>query len=97
VDVEGESVKPGVTSPPVTVRVMGVLAVVLPEAPVMVTVLVPAVAALLAISVSTLEVADEAGLNEAVTPLGSPVAVNDAAPLNPPDGLTVIVLAVLEL
>ena len=73
----------GVQLPLLTVREIVVLAVVLPDVPVMVTVDVPAVAVLLAVSVRTLEVADDAGLKEAVTPLGSPVAVNDTLPLNP--------------
>ena len=75
-----------------TVRAMVVLAVVLPEAPLMVTVTgPPVVAVLLAVSVSTLEVVDEVGLNDAVTPLGSPEAVNDTAPVNPPWSVTVMV------
>ena len=41
---------------------------------------------LLAVSVSTLEVVDDVGLNEAVTPLGRPVAVNDTLPVNPFSG-----------
>jgi hypothetical protein len=57
----------------------------------MVTVDEPAVAVLLAVSVSTLELADDAGLNEAVTPLGSPVAVNATLPVNPPVSVTVTV------
>ena len=86
----------GVQVPLLTVREIVVLAVVLPEVPVMVTVTGPPVAAvLLAVSVSTLEVADEVGLNEAVTPLGSPVAVNDMLPLNPFSGVTEMVSVAL--
>ena len=81
----------GVQLPLLTVREIVVLAVVLPEVPVMVTVDVPAAAVLLAVSVRTLEVADEAGLNEAVTPLGSPVAVNDTLLLNPSTSATEMV------
>ena len=68
-----------------------VLAVVLPEVPVMVTVKAPVVAVLPAVRVSTLEVAEEVGLNEAVTPLGRPVAANATLPVNPPVSVTVIV------
>ena len=75
----------------VTVRAMVVVAVRVPEVPVMVTVAAPAVAVLLAVSVSTLELVDEAGLNEAVTPLGSPVAVNDTLPVNGLTSVTVMV------
>jgi len=89
VGAEDASVKLGVVL--VTVRAMVVFAVVLPEVPVTVTVAAPAVAVLLAVSVSTLELVDDAGLNDAVTPLGSPVAVNDTLPLNPLTSATVMV------
>jgi hypothetical protein len=49
------------------------------------------VAVLLAVSVSTLELADDAGLNAAVTPLGSPETVNTTLPVKPPVSATVIV------
>jgi len=79
----------GVQTPLVTVSEIVVLAVVLPEVPVMVTVTgPPVVAVLLAASVSTLEVVEDVGLNVAATPLGSPVAVNDTLPLNPFSGVT---------
>jgi hypothetical protein len=68
-----------------------VLAVVLPEVPVTVTVNAPVVPVLLAVSVSTLELVEDAGLNEAVTPLGSPEAANETLPVNPPVSVTVIV------
>ena len=48
-------------------------------------------AVVLAVSVSTLEVVDDAGLNEAVTPLGIPDAVKVTLPVNPPWSVTVIV------
>jgi len=70
---------------------MGVVAVVLPEVPVMVTVNAPVVAAVLAVSVSTLDVVEDAGLNVAVTPLGIPDAVNDMLPVNPAKSVTVMV------
>jgi hypothetical protein len=85
----------GVHVPLLTVREIVVLAVVLPEVPVMVTVDVPALAVLLAVSVSTLELADDVGLNEAVTPLGRPVAANETLPLNPFSGVTEIVSVAL--
>jgi len=78
-----------------TVSATVVLAVVLPLVPVIVTVEVPAVAELLAVSVRTLEVVEEVGLNEAVTPLGRPLAVNATVPLKPFTGVTVTVSVVL--
>lgn len=75
---------------------MVVVAVSEPEVPVMVTVAVPATAVLLAVNVSTLELPDEAGLNEAVTPLGSPVATNDTLPVNGLTSVTVMVSVALE-
>ena len=75
----------------VTVRAMVVVAVSEPDVPVMVTVDVPTAAAALAVNVSTLELADEAGLNEAATPLGSPVAANDTLPVNGLTSVTVMV------
>ena len=66
-------------------------AVVLPDVPVMVTVNAPVVAELLAVSVRTLDVVEDAGLNEEVTPLGRPDAVNDTLPVNPPTSVTVMV------
>jgi hypothetical protein len=77
---------------PVTVNEMVVLAVVVPDVPVIVTVEVPAATPEFAVSVSTLLVVDDVGLNAAVTPLGRPVAVNVTVPVNPPTGFTVIVL-----
>ena len=74
---------------------MAAVAVVLPEVPVMVTVATPAVAVLLAVSVRTLELVDDVGLNEAVTPLGSPVAVKVTLPVNPPESVTVMVSVAL--
>jgi hypothetical protein len=88
VPAEGASVKLGVEL--VTASATVVFAVVLPEVPVMVTVAAPTVAVLLAVSVSTLELVDDAGLNDAVTPLGNPLAVNDTLPANPPTSATVM-------
>lgn len=42
-------------------------------------------------NVSTLEVADDVGLNEAVTPVGMPEAANDTLPVNVPVSFTVMV------
>ncbi len=75
----------------VTVRPIVVVAVVLPEVPVTVTVNEPAVAVLLAVSVSTLELVEDVGLKEAVTPLGSPDTVNATLPVNPPVSATAMV------
>jgi hypothetical protein len=68
-----------------------VLAVVLPEVPLMVTVEVPVTAVLLAARVSVLALVEDVGLNEAVTPLGKPLAVNVTLPVKPFSGVTVIV------
>lgn len=74
---------------------MVVVAVVLPEVPVMVTVEEPVAAVLLAVSVSVLELVDDVGLNDAVTPLGRPVAVNDTLPVNPFTSVTEMVSVAL--
>src|SRR5258708_32463290 len=71
---------------------MVVDAVRLPEVPVMVTVAVPAVAELLAVSDRTLVVVVLVGLKDAVTPLGSPEATKLTLPVKPPAGVTVMVL-----
>ena len=70
-----------------------VVLVKLAEVPVMVTETVPMVAALLAVSVIALAVLAGFGLNDAVTPLGSPDADKVTLPLKPFCGVTVIVLA----
>jgi len=67
----------------------------LPDVPVIVTVAVPVVAALLAVSVSVLAVVELLGLNVAVTPPGRPEADKLTLPLKPFCGVTVIVLAPL--
>jgi hypothetical protein len=86
---DGFSVKEPV--PETTLSVNGTVAVLLPEVPVTVTVNAPVVAVVLAVSVRTLEVVEDAGLNEAVTPLGRPDAVNDTVPVNPPMSVTEMV------
>jgi len=81
----------------VTVSVMLVVTGVnVPEVPVIVMVDVPAAAALLAVSVSTLEVVEDAGLNAAVTPLGMPDALKVTLPANGLTSVTVIVSVPLE-
>jgi hypothetical protein len=74
------------------VRLIVVVWVRLPEVPVMVIVLVPVVAVLLAVNVRTL--VDVVGFvpNEAVTPLGRAELDSVTDPVKPPDGVTVIVL-----
>ena len=61
-----------------------------------VTVDVPVVAVLLAVNVKELVVVAEAGLKEAVTPLGKPDADRLTLPVNPLSGATVIVLEPLD-
>lgn len=67
----------------------------LPDKPVTVTVTVPVAAVLLAVNVSLLVLAVLLGLNDAVTPLGSPDADKLTMLLKPFCGVTVIVLAPL--
>jgi hypothetical protein len=66
-------------------------AVTLPEVPVMVTVKVPAVAGLLAVSVIMLEPVVGFGAKDAVTPLGRPDAARLTLPVNPYCGFTLTV------
>jgi hypothetical protein len=63
-----------------------------PEVPVIVAVDVPAVAVLLAVSVSPLVVVAVAGLKAAVTPLGRPEAVRATLPVKPFFGVIVSAL-----
>src|ERR1700735_5706585 len=90
-DGDGASVKLGL----VTVNATVVLAVRLPEVPLIVTVEVPTVAELLAVSVSTLDAVAGFVPNDAVTPLGRPDAARVTLPLNPPAPVTVIVSVAL--
>jgi hypothetical protein len=78
-----------------TVSASTVVAVRLPEVPVMVTVAVPVVAELLAVRVSTLVPVVGFAPNDAVTPLGRPDAASVTLPVNPPTSVTVIVLVPL--
>jgi hypothetical protein len=66
-----------------------------PDVPVTVTVAGPVVAELLVVRVSVLVAVVLAGLNEAVTPVGNPVAARLTLPVKPPVGFTVIVLGML--
>ena len=66
-----------------------------PDAPVMVTVAVPVAAVVLAARVRVLVLVALLGLNDAVTPLGSPEADNATLLLKPLSGATVMVLVPL--
>jgi hypothetical protein len=88
VDAKRESVK---LPPVVTVRVKVVLAVVLPEVPVIVTGDVPTVAVALAVNVSTLVVVVGLVPYATVTPAGRPVAARVILPVKPPTSVTVMV------
>ena len=70
---------------------MVVVAVRLPEVPVIVTVAVPAVAALLAVKVSTLDPVVGLVPKAAVTPLGNPDAERVTLPVNPFKSVTLMV------
>jgi hypothetical protein len=78
-----------------TVRASVVVALRLPEVPVMVTVEVPVVAVELAVRVSTLLPVVGFVPNAAVTPLGNPEATRVTLPLNPFTSVTVTVLVPL--
>src|ERR1700690_1488126 len=82
---------------PVTVRLMVVVCVRVPEVPVTVTVVgPPVVAEALAVSVKTLVVLVLDGLKDAVTPLGrAEVTAKFTLPAKPFSGFTVIVLVPL--
>lgn len=75
-----------------TVSEIVVVCVMLPETPVIVTTVVPVVAVLLAVSVSTLVLVVGFVLNDAVTPEGRGDAESVTLPVNPSTGFTVIVL-----
>ena len=74
-------------------RMSFVVAVRLPEVPVMVTMVVPVVPILFAVKVSVLVVVVLGGLKEAITPGGRPDAVRLTLPVNPTREFTVMVLA----
>ncbi len=79
----------------VTVSATVVVAVRLPEVPVIVIVFVPAVAVVLAVKVRTLVEVAGFGLKEAVTPFGSVEVVSVTLPENPLTGVMVMVLVPL--
>lgn len=89
-EAEGASVKPEVADE-ATVSEMVVVAVVLPEVPLMVTVDAPVVAVALAVKVSTLVPVVGLVPNAAVTPPGRPDAARVTLPVNPPVSVTVMV------
>lgn len=91
---EAESVKSGVGIG-LTVSKTVVLFLKLPEIPVIVTVVVPVLAVLLAVSVKLLAPVVGFGLNDAATPFGKPEADRLTLPLKPFCGVTVIVLVPL--
>jgi hypothetical protein len=78
-----------------TVSAIVVECVSVPLTPVIVTVAVPSVAVLDAVKVNVLVPVVEAGLKAAVTPAGKPLALNATLPVNPPEGVTVMVLVVV--
>ncbi len=85
----------GVQAALAMVNAIVVLAVTVPEVPVMVTVDVPGAAELLAVSVSRLEVLVGLVANDAVTPVGRPEAARVTLPVNPPAPVTEIVSVTL--
>src|SRR5215471_3981430 len=78
-----------------TVRLIVVVLVSAPLEPVTVTVAAPIAAVLDAVKVRVLVPPVEAGLKFAVTPAGSPLTLSTTEPLNPPVGVTVIVVPAL--
>lgn len=91
---DGVSVKPDAGG---TLSVMVVVTgVSVPEVPVIVIGYVPATVVAATANVTTLEVADEVGLNEAVTPVGMPVAAKETLPVNGLTSVTVMVSVPLE-
>ena len=86
----------GVAGTELTVRKTEVCDVRVPEVPVTLIVAAPRVAELLAVSVSTLVPVVVVGLNDAVTPEGSPDAARLTLPENPPASLTETVVVTEE-
>ena len=91
----GDTVTVGPVPLGFTVNASVVVAVTLPDTPVIVTVDVPVVAVALAVRVSVLVVVVGFGANPAVTPLGRPDALKVTLPLKPFCGVTVMVLVPL--
>ena len=77
------------------VKATEVVFVKLPDVPVIVTLAVPATAALLAVNVNVLVLIVLLGLKDAVTPFGRPEADKLTVPLNPFCGVTEMVLVAL--
>jgi len=77
---------------PVTVRLIEVDAVSVPDMPVMVIELVPRVAVEFADRLKMLDVVELGGVKVPVTPVGKPSTLNVTVPVKPFDGFTVIVL-----
>ena len=73
-------------------RAMEVACERVPLVPVTVTVAVPIVAVVDAVNVSVLDPVVEIGLNAAVTPADKPLALKATLPVNPPLGVTAIVV-----
>src|SRR3977135_543272 len=86
---EAASAKFGV---PITVRLIAVVLLKLPELPMTVTVTVPEATVLLAVRVGGLVVKALFGANEPVTPLGRPDADKLTLPEKPPWRATVMVM-----
>jgi hypothetical protein len=93
-DAEGARVKDPVPAA-FTVSAMVVVALNVPEVPVMMTVEVPGVAVLLVLRVSTLLPVVGLVANEAVTPLGNPDAARVTLPANGLTSVTVMVSVLL--
>lgn len=89
---DAEMVKVGAA---VTVRLIVVVCVMLPDVPVIVTVAVPTEAVALAVRVKVLVLVAGFGLKLAVTPVGRPDAERVTLPLNPLVGVIVMVLVPL--
>ena len=78
-----------------TARATVVVCISAPEIPVMVTIAGPTVAQFAAVKVNILVPAGVAGLNDAVTPDGTPPTARLTAPLKPLRSVTAIVLLAL--
>jgi hypothetical protein len=79
----------------VTVKLIVIVCVRLADVPVTLTSVVPTAALALAVNFNVLDDVAGFGLNEAVTPLGSPDAVKVTLPLNPVDAATLITVEAL--
>jgi hypothetical protein len=79
----------------VTVKLMVIVSVKVPEVPVTLTRAIPVAADALAVNVNVLAAVVPLGLNEAVTPSGSPEAAKVTLPLKPLDAPMLISVVVL--